>query len=175
MARLGLRLTVVFTIAALLAVRRADAQPAAPANATLKDEVVVLAAASLTAPFQEITKAFEARNPGVTVRVSFAGSPTLVQQIEQGAPADVFASADTANMQRVVDGKHVTGAPQVFARNSLEIVVAAGNPKKISGLADLLKPGLVIVLAGPSVPAGHYALEAFAKAKLKPPAASQEL
>jgi len=119
--------------------------------------------------------AFEKAHPGAQVELNFAGSPTLVQQIQQGAPADVFASADEANMQKLVESGQVAGAPRLFAGNQLQIVVSVGNPKHIASLADLAKPGLVIALCGPTVPCGRYANEAFAKAGVAAPAASQEL
>jgi molybdate transport system substrate-binding protein len=137
--------------------------------------VTVCAAASLSAALQTMASAFEKAHPGVQVELNFAGSPTLVQQIQQGAPADVFASADEANMQKLVESGQVAGAPQFFARNKLQIVVPAGNPKHIAALADLAKPGLTIALCGPAVPCGRYAAEAFAKAGVVAPAASQEV
>lgn len=138
-------------------------------------EVSVSAAASLTAAFQAIATAFEKANPGRDVATNFAGSPTLVQQILEGAPVDVFASADEANMKRVLDAGEVAGAPRVFARNRLAILVEKGNPKRIESLADLAKPGLVVALCAPAVPAGRYAREAFAKAGVPVPATSEEL
>jgi molybdate transport system substrate-binding protein len=99
-----------------------------------------------------------------TVQFNFAGTPTLVTQIEQGAPADVFASADTTNMDRLTAEGFTTGTPQVFARNQLEIVVAPGNPKGITGLADLARPGVIYVSEAPTVPAGKYSLQALAQA-----------
>jgi molybdate transport system substrate-binding protein len=127
--------------------------------------VNVFAAASLTASFKAIAAAYEAAHPGTGVALNFAGSPTLVQQIREGAPADVFASADEANMQKLVDANAVAAdAPKIFAQNLLQIVVAKGNPQRIAGLADLTRPGLVVLLCGETVPCGRYALEAFAKA-----------
>src|SRR5689334_10732190 len=118
----------------------------------------VFAAASLTSSFKAIGAAFEATRPGTKVAFNFAGSPTLVQQINEGAPADVFASADEANMQKVVEAGAVTGAPQIFAQNLLQIAVPKGNPQHIAGLADLAKPGLIVVLCGETIPCGRYAL-----------------
>jgi len=154
-------------------VARSWAQP--PGKEKAARTVNVFAAASLTAAFQAMNPAFEKAHPDVRVQLNFAGSPTLVQQIQQGAPADVFASADEANMQKLVDSKEVAGAAQLFARNKLQIVVPAGNPKQIAGLADLAKPGLAIALCGPTVPCGRYAAEAFGKAGVAVPAASQEV
>ncbi len=145
--------------------------PAQAADGTTLD---VFAAASLTASFRAIATAFEAAHPGTTVALNFAGSPTLVQQIREGAPADVFASADEANMQKLVDAGAVAEAPRIFARNLLQIAVAKGNPQRITGLADLARPGLVVVLCGDTVPCGRYGLEAFRKAGVAPPAGSRE-
>lgn len=109
------------------------------------------------------------------MQLNFGGSSTLAQQIQQGAPADVFASADEVNMQKLVDGQELAGAPQIFARNRLRIAVASGNPHHIAGLADLTKPGLTLALCAPAVPCGRYAAEAFGKAGLALPSASQEI
>jgi len=136
--------------------------------------VSVLAAASLTEAFRTIGKDFEAAHPGSKVEFNFAGSSTLARQIIEGAPADVFASADDENMKKVVDAGDVAGAPKPFVHNRLAIIVARGNPKRIEGLADLARPGLTISLAAPGVPVGRYAAEAFAKAKTPVPDASRE-
>jgi molybdate transport system substrate-binding protein len=133
----------------------------------------VFAAASLTESFSALASAFETAHAGTRVHLDFAGSPTLVQQIEQGAPADVFAAADLANMQKLVDAGAVD-SPTVFARNKLEIVVQKGNPKRISTLADLARGDLVVVLAAPGVPAGTYAVQSLAKAGVKLTPKSQE-
>lgn len=146
-----------------------------PAHTAAADSViVVLAAASLRGPFETMGAEVERAHPGMKVEFSFAGTPTLVQQIDDGAAADVFASADEANMQRVAAAGELAGAPRLFAYNHLAIVVPRGNPKAILSLADLLRPGLTLALAAPSVPAGRYAGEAFHRAGLTPPAASQE-
>jgi len=164
---------LLIAIAARAPAREAGGAKAAATTST--GTTTVFAAASLTQAFQAIASAFEHGHPNVKVQLNFAGSSTLVQQIQQGAPADVFASADEANMQKLVDGGAIAGAPQLFARNTLQIVVPAGNPKHIAALADLAKPGLTIALCGPSVPCGRYAAEAFTKAGVTAPAASQEL
>jgi molybdate transport system substrate-binding protein len=127
----------------------------------------VFAAASLTESFKALGTAFESTHSGTKVRFNFAGSPTLVTQIEQGASADVFASADTTNMDKLNTDGFTVGTPQVFAHNKLEIVVAAGNPKGITGLADLAKPGVIYITAAPTVPAGKYALQILASAGVK--------
>lgn len=122
----------------------------------------VLAAASLTDAFNAEKAAFEKARPGTQITLSFAGSQSLVAQIQQGAPADVFASADEHSMDAV--RRETTAAPRLFARNTLAIAVAPGNPKHIASLADLARPGITVVLAAPAVPAGHYARAALQKA-----------
>lgn len=134
----------------------------------------VFAAASLTAAFDAEGQAFHQANGGVTVKFNYAGTPTLVTQIEQGAPADVFASADTTNMDRLKTDGFAGGSPSTFAHNSLEIVVAPGNPKNIQSLADLAKGGLIYITEAPSVPAGKYGLQALQKAGVTVTPKSQE-
>jgi molybdate transport system substrate-binding protein len=131
-----------------------------PSATPLSGNISVFAAASLTASFNALGTSFQAANPGVTVKFNYAGTPTLVTQIEQGAPADVFASADTANMDKMTADGFTAGTSLVFAHNQLEIVVAPGNPKGITGLADLAKSGVLYITEGPTVPAGKYALQA---------------
>jgi molybdate transport system substrate-binding protein len=138
------------------------------AGSKLTGSLNVFAAASLTESFTDYKKTLESANPGLSITNNFAGSQALVTQIENGAPADVFASADTKNMQTLVD-KNLVNTPQVFATNKLEIAVAPGNPKHITGLADLEKSGITLVLCDPSVPAGNYARQAFQKAGLPAP------
>lgn len=136
--------------------------------------ISVFAAASLTASFNALGSSFQTANPGVTLKFNFAGTPTLVTQIEQGAPADVFASADTPNMDRLTADGYTTGMARVFAHNQLEIVVAPGNPKGITGLADLARSGVIYITEAPTVPAGKYALQALATAGVKVTPKSQE-
>jgi molybdate transport system substrate-binding protein len=123
--------------------------------AAITGSLNVFGAASLTGAFNNAKTPLKAANPGLTLTYNFAGSNTLVSQIMQGAPADVFASADTANMQKLVTAGLVE-APVTFAKNKLEIAVAAGNPKGITSLADLAKPGVSVVLEAVGVPAGDY-------------------
>jgi molybdate transport system substrate-binding protein len=118
--------------------------------------ITVLAAASLTDAFTKLGTDFQKANPGTTVRFSFGGSSTLVNQIQGGAPADVFASADGANMQKVVNGGQVTTEPTAFATNLLAIVVKPGNPTHVKSLADLANVG-VVSLCAPPQPCGTYA------------------
>ncbi|MCG5434501.1 molybdate ABC transporter substrate-binding protein [Mycobacterium sp. MYCO198283] len=116
--------------------------------------LTVFAAASLRQVFTAIGKTFEADHPGVGVEFSFAGSSDLVTQLTQGAPADVFASADRRNMDKAAQAGLLAGEPVDFASNTLTIVVAPGNPKRITGLRDLARPGLAVVTCAPQVPCG---------------------
>jgi molybdate transport system substrate-binding protein len=118
--------------------------------------ITVSAAASLTEAFTKMGTDFQKRNPDTTVTFNFGSSGTLAQQIQGGAPADVFASADGANMQKLVTGGQITAEPTVFATNLLTIVVKPGNPKKVKSLADLAHLG-VVSLCGTTVPCGKYA------------------
>ncbi|MFJ4267700.1 molybdate ABC transporter substrate-binding protein [Paenarthrobacter nicotinovorans] len=117
-------------------------------------EITVFAAASLKGTFTQLAKDFEAANPGTKVKLSFAGSSDLVTQITQGAPADVFASADTKNMSKLADANLVEGAATNFATNVLEIAVPPGNPASIASFADLAKPGVKVVTCASQVPCG---------------------
>lgn len=134
--------------------------PGDDAPAAVAGEVVVQAAASLTDAFDEVVAAFTEANPEAGVIVNYAGSQSLATQILEGAPADVFASANAAQMQVVADEGLLAGEPRVFATNALAIAVEAGNPFGITGLADLADPSLVLVLADPEVPAGDFAAQA---------------
>jgi molybdate transport system substrate-binding protein len=118
------------------------------------DEITVFAAASLKSTFTALGTTLQEQNPGTTVTFNFAGSSDLVTQLTQGAPADVFASADTNNMTKAVDAGLVGRAPLDFATNTLTIVTPPGNPKGIASFADLAKPGTSVVLCAPQVPCG---------------------
>jgi len=122
--------------------------------ATGTGKLTVFAAASLKKAFTEIGERFTTDNPGSDVEFSFAGSADLVTQLTQGAPADVFASADAKNMGRVDQAGLLAGAAVNFASNTLTIVVAPGNPKKIASFQDLTQPGLSVVVCAPQVPCG---------------------
>jgi molybdate transport system substrate-binding protein len=134
---------------------------------TLNGNVSVFAAASLTDSFKALGASFRTANPGVTIQFNFAGSPTLVTQIAQGAQADVFASADKTNMDKLSADGFAAGTPRVFAHNALEIVVAPGNPKAIRALSDLARSDVIYISAAPTVPAGTYSAQALAKAGVK--------
>jgi molybdate transport system substrate-binding protein len=125
---------------------------------------VVFAAASLTAPFEQLAAAFAQRHPDHGIDLHFAGTPRLVLQLREGAPADVLAAADETNMQQVVAAGSTLSPPVVFAHNRLTIVVAKGNPKAVRGLADLARDDLRVVLCAAAVPAGRYARQLLARA-----------
>lgn len=148
----------------LIALTACATQDAAPPAAKPTGAVSVFAAASLRPAFTALAAQFKTRYPGTSVTFNFAGSPTLVTQIEQGATADVLATADSANMQNAKAAGVIDGSPQVFAHNLLEIAVAPGNPKGIHALADLARSDVTLVLAAPQVPAGRYAAQALSRA-----------
>ena len=164
----GAVVVVVAAIVIVFAVQPAAAKP------KVSGEIRVFAAASLTESFTEIARQFEKKYPDATVRFNFDASSNLASQIEQGAPANVFASADEANLQKTIDSGDVVAPPVVFAKNRLEIAVEKGNPKKIKRLADLAKKGLVVVLCADAVPCGKYAAEAFTKAGVEVSPSSKE-
>jgi molybdate transport system substrate-binding protein len=128
--------------------------------------VTVFAAASLTDVFTALGRQLEADHPGLQVRFNFAGSSALATQLTQGAPADVFASASTDQMDVVTNHGIVSRAPTLFAANVLEIAVPAGNPGGITGVADLADPNRTIALCSPEVPCGAAAVKVFAAAGL---------
>lgn len=132
----------------------ASADDSSAPSTTEGGSITVFAAASLKSAFTEIGQQFETDNPGTSVEFSFAGSSDLVTQLTQGADADVFASADTRNMDKAVVAELVEGTPVNFATNTLTIAVAPGNPKGIKTFADLAKPGISVVVCAPPVPCG---------------------
>ena len=129
-------------------------ETSAPAPTPEEVTLTVFAAASLTKTFTELGKTFEEAHPGVTVSFNFAGSSDLVAQIQQGAPADVFASADEKNMTKATDESLIAGDPVIFATNVLSIAVPPDNPAKIAALADLARDDVQLVICAPEVPCG---------------------
>jgi molybdate transport system substrate-binding protein len=123
-------------------------------------EVLVFAAASLTDAFAAIEAGIESTHPGLDLSLNSAGSSTLREQVLEGAPADVFASADTANMQDLIDAGRVAGEAEVFATNRLAIAVPAGNPGAVTDLRDFSRPELLIGICAPGVPCGEFAAQA---------------
>lgn len=122
----------------------------------LSGEIIVFAASSLTDAFGEIGERFKAANPDVAVTFNFASSSQLVTQIDQGATADIFASADQIQMDRATLAGRVVGPDRVFAKNRLVVITPAGNPGDVRGPADLAKSGLRVVTSQPDVPVGAY-------------------
>ncbi len=123
-------------------------------TAATSGHLIVFAAASLKKSFTDIGEQFKTDNPGSSVEFSFAGSSDLVTQLTNGAPADVFASADTKNIDKAAQAGLLAGNPVNFASNTLTIAVAPGNPKNITSFQDLTKPGLDVVVCAPQVPCG---------------------
>jgi molybdate transport system substrate-binding protein len=128
-------------------------------------ELIVFAAASLTDAFTQIATEFQARYPQTTIRYNFAGSQQLAQQLGQGAPADLFASANARQMGAAMDaGRILSGTQETFAGNRLVVITPADNPAQIRTLQDLARPGIKLVLASPDVPVGDYSLDFLEKA-----------
>ncbi len=148
---------------------------ASPASgAAPSGELTIYAAASLKAAFTELSSQFEAQNPGVTIRpITYDGSATLATQLIEGAPADVFASADRKNMTKVLDAGAAPAA-QPFATNVLTLVVPKGNPGGVTSLADLARPGLTIVLCAAEVPCGSASATLLHNAGVTPSVDSYE-
>jgi molybdate transport system substrate-binding protein len=134
------------------------------ANPTVSGTINVFAASSLTASFTALADAFRAEHPDSNVTLNFANSGDLVAQIIQGAPADVYASADLSNMTKLIDAGEAAGEPVVFANNLSEIIVAPGNPLGITGVEDLENPDVILVLCTPEAPCARYAEQIFEKA-----------
>jgi molybdate transport system substrate-binding protein len=130
-------------------------------------DVTVFAAASLTESFTQIGKDFQAANPGTKVTFNFAGSSALATQINQGAPADVFASASLTTMTTVTDAGNGDGTPVPFVRNQLVIAVPKENPEGITGLADLARTDVKLALCAEQVPCGAAAKKALDAASVK--------
>ena len=133
--------------------------PAPPTSPAASVELTIYAAASLRDAIEAAKAAYETANPGVTLVISTGSSAALATQIEAGAPADLFLSADTGNPQALVDDGLADGAPVDFANNSLVVIVPAGNPVGITAPADLARPGVKIVAAGEAVPITRYATQ----------------
>ena len=171
MLRSRIRLAAALAVAALLLVAGCGDESGGSSGAAAPSEIKVFAAASLTAAFTELGQQYTSANGGTKVTFNFAGSQALATQIQQAAPADVFASADLANMDKVKD---LVGTSQNFASNLLAIVVEEGNPKGVKGLDNLARPDLKVVLAAPDVPAGKYAAEILGKAGVAVKPVSQE-
>src|SRR6266702_465971 len=139
--------------------------PAASSSAAQTGTITVLAASSLKDTFTQLGKQFETAHPGDTVKFSFGASSALAEQINSGAPADVFASAATKNMDQVVTTGNVSN-PQNFAQNVMEVAVPPNNPAKVTSVNDLAKSSVKVALCQPQVPCGVVAAQVFKNAKL---------
>jgi molybdate transport system substrate-binding protein len=155
------RLLAVFAVLSLALVsgcgssnQPAASSPTPTTSAAAGGKIMVFAAASLKQTFTDIGEQFKTDNPGSSVEFSFAGSSDLVTQLTQGAQADVFASADTNNMDKAAKAGLLVDDPVNFASNTLTIAVAPGNPKKIASFKDLAQQGLNVVVCAPQVPCG---------------------
>jgi molybdate transport system substrate-binding protein len=149
----------IINLATFLLLSGCSAVPATPHPAP--KTLTVFAASSLTDAFQEIGAGFEAAHPGLSVTFNFGGSASLRAQIEQGAQAGVFASANAKEMDALVSaGLVAADAPAIFLTNKLVVILPATNPANINGLQDLSQAGLKLILAAEEVPVGKYARQA---------------
>jgi molybdate transport system substrate-binding protein len=163
------RFLILLLVAGLVTSACGSSEGSTSENTTVK----VAAAASLTEAFTALAKEHESGHPGVRIMPTFAASSALAQQVNDGAPLDVLASADEVSMKKVTDAGNATG-PRIFVRNRLAILVGKDNPKAIRSLADLAKPGVVFLLCAPEVPCGRFGAAALAKAGVKARPASLE-
>jgi molybdate transport system substrate-binding protein len=144
-------------------------QTSLPTDARQNKVLIIFAASSLTDAFQDLVKTYESTHPGIKISLSFAGSQILRTQLEQGAVADIFASADHKNMDILArDNIAASNPDQVFATNRLIVILPPGNPAGVITLHDLARPGVKLILADPSVPAGNYARQILAKISADP-------
>jgi molybdate transport system substrate-binding protein len=161
--------TAVLALAVLAVTAGCGQEPdAAPTSGggQVRGTVTVFAAASLTESFTALARTFEDAHPGLVVKLNFGASSALALQIQQGAPADVFASASPRNMAQVITAKAATTS-RIFARNSMQLAVPPGNPAAVSGVADLARPGVKVALCQAQVPCGVTAQQVFDKAGIK--------
>jgi molybdate transport system substrate-binding protein len=137
-------------------------------GSSVEGELLVSAAASLTDAFAEVESAFEEENPDVDVVLNLGSSSALREQILEGAPADVFASANTSNMDRVAQAGELSGEAEIFVTNSLQIAVPTGNPAGVTGLEDFAREELLIGLCAEDVPCGNFGRQALGNAGITP-------
>jgi molybdate transport system substrate-binding protein len=159
------RSAAVVFVAAALALSGCSSSSSS-SGSSKKTTLTVLAASSLTNIMPTLATQFDKAHPGVTIKFSYGGSATLATDITNGAPADVFASAAPAPMQTVVSAGDADGTPKTFVKNQLVIVTAPGNPKGITSLQDLTKPGLKVILCEQTQPCGAAATTALAAGKV---------
>jgi molybdate transport system substrate-binding protein len=148
--------------------------PSSSSSGKVSGTVTVFAATSLTDAFNQIGAAFEKANPGVTVKFNYQGSSSLATSINQGAPADVFASAAPSNMKTVTDAGNAVGTPKIFASNQGEIMVEKGNPDHITSVSQLANPAVKVVVCAPEVPCGAVATAIFKNADVTVKPVSEE-
>ena len=169
MLELKYRVTVVLALALLLSACGGSTDTTTTTVAAgLEGELLVSAAASLTEAFGELETVFEAENPGVDVLLNLGPSSGLREQILEGAPADVFASANTSNMDQVVEADAAAGEPEIFVSNLLQIAVPAGNPGGVGGLEDFANEELLVGLCAEDVPCGDFGRTALENAGVTP-------
>jgi molybdate transport system substrate-binding protein len=171
-------LTVVCAVIAALVLAACSSSssstPSGSSSGKVSGTLVVFAATSLTDAFNKIGAGFEQAHPGVTVKFNYNGSSSLATSINQGAPADVFASAAPANMKTVTDAGDAAGTPQIFTRNTAEIMVESGNPKHIQSVKDLSDPKIKVAVCAPEVPCGAVAQDVFKNAGVTVKPVSEE-
>lgn len=160
--------TAVLLLAAASLASSCSASLPSPSASPASIQLTVFGAASLKGALEKAKAAYEAATPGVTLVISTDSSATLETQIEQGAPADVFLSADTKNPQKLLDGGFASGAPVPFAGNELTVIVPRGNPAGLASPADLAKSGLKVIAAGDEVPITRYATQLVANLAKEP-------
>ena len=161
--RLALPVAIIFLVAAC----SSSSGDTTTTESGLEGELLVSAAASLTDAFAEVESAFEATNPGVDVVLNLGSSSSLREQIIEGAPADVFASANTSNMDQVVEAD-AASEPQIFATNLLQIAVPAGNEAGVTGLEDFANEALLVGLCAEDVPCGDFGRQVLENAGVTP-------
>jgi len=137
--------------------------PAGCASDVDGDQITVFAASSLTDAFEELGRAFKDERPELAVTINFGSSSTLATQLIEGASADVFASANQSQMQRVAEAGLISAPPKLFAANRLTVILPADNPGELNSIDDLAQPGLALVLAAPGVPVREYTDQAITK------------
>ena len=164
--RVALNLIAALSVVMAVACGGSDSTATPPQSQSgepvVRGRITVFAAASLTDSFNEIKARFIKKNPRADIEFQFAGSPALRTQLEQGARADIYASADVPNMTQALNAGLVKDAGKVFVRNSLVIITPKRNPANITRPQDLHKGGIKLVLAAPEVPAGNYARQSLA-------------
>lgn len=176
MARQGMWIARAVTSAVLaLAVSGCGSVSGAEQSGHGTKTVTVFAASSLSGALEEAKSEFAKAHQGLEIRLNMGSSSTLVAQLRNGAPADLFASADEPTMDKAVDAELTDGPVRHFAGNTLSLLVQKGNPRKIRGLRDLNREDLTVSLCGPQVPAGRYARQALQRAGVPVPRGGEEL